>query len=118
MTHFGSSPLALHRRATPYSTELLRARLELARSAIQFQRALPTATMRYWASHALFSLAPAHLRDALSTALALPFDLARAQFGQAQQAGAIEMSMLSSHSFERAIHELERLALGPLARER
>jgi hypothetical protein len=48
--------------------------------------------------------------------LALPFDLARAQYGQFVQAGLIRRSMLAAHEFDRALGAAEQLALGPLAR--
>ncbi len=48
--------------------------------------------------------------------LALPFDVARAQYAHGVQAGLIECSILASRDFERALGALERLTLGPLAR--
>lgn len=48
--------------------------------------------------------------------LGLPFDLARAQYARAVQAGLIERSMLASRDFARALTAIERLTLGPWAR--
>lgn len=48
--------------------------------------------------------------------LGLPFDLARAQYARAVQAGFIERSMLASRDFARALAAIERLTLGPWAR--
>jgi hypothetical protein len=53
---------------------------------------------------------------ALSGALALPFDAARAQYGAAVRWGLLPRSMLASRDFEKTLGALERLALGPLAR--
>jgi len=44
------------------------------------------------------------------------FDLARAQYAVAVQAGLIERSLLASGAFERRLGLLERLTLGPWAR--
>jgi hypothetical protein len=45
-----------------------------------------------------------------------PFDLARAQYAAAVQAGLIERSLLGSGALERKLGLLERLTLGPWAR--
>jgi len=49
-------------------------------------------------------------------ALALPFDIARAQYARAVQVGLIERSLLQSARFGQTINALEGLALGPLSR--
>lgn len=49
-------------------------------------------------------------------AMALPFDVARAQYARAVQLGLIERSMLASRDFARTLGAIERLALGPWAR--
>jgi len=48
--------------------------------------------------------------------LALPFDLARANYARAVQLGLIEPSLLKSARFEQELGRLERLVLGPWAR--
>jgi hypothetical protein len=47
---------------------------------------------------------------------AVPFDALRAQYAEAVRCGMLERSMLASRDFERTVHALERLSLGPLAR--
>ncbi|MGI9134403.1 MAG: hypothetical protein ACR2I0_10755 [Rhodoferax sp.] len=47
---------------------------------------------------------------------ALPFDVARAQYARAVEAGLLQRSMLASRDFARTLGALERLALGPWAR--
>lgn len=62
---------------------------------------------------------PQHVHQATGLAmraLALPFDVARAQYAQAVQLGFIERSMLASRDFARALSSLEQLTLGPWAR--
>jgi hypothetical protein len=57
--------------------------------------------------------------DATSLAmdvLGLPFDMARAQYARAVQAGLIERSMLASRDFSRTVGAWEQLTLGPWAR--
>ncbi len=49
-------------------------------------------------------------------ALALPFDVARAQYAQAVQLGFLDRSMLASRDFSRALAALEQCTLGPWAR--
>lgn len=49
-------------------------------------------------------------------ALALPFDIARAQYARAVQVGLIERSLLQSARFGQTLNALEGLALGPLSR--
>lgn len=44
-----------------------------------------------------------------------PFDAMRAQYANAVRAGLIEKSMLASRDFQKAVAQLERIALGPLA---
>lgn len=51
-----------------------------------------------------------------SDALALPFDIARAQYARAVQVGLIERSLLNSARFGQALNALEGLVLGPLSR--
>ncbi|MFZ3083099.1 hypothetical protein [Rhodoferax ferrireducens] len=46
----------------------------------------------------------------------LPFDLARAQYAAGVRVGLIEQSLLGWAKFERQIHLLEKLTLGPWAR--
>ena len=48
--------------------------------------------------------------------LCLPFDLVRAQYACAVQAGFVERSMLAGSRFENDLGLLERLILGPWAR--
>lgn len=48
--------------------------------------------------------------------LRAPFDLLRVQHAQAVQAGLLKPSILESREFERGVHALESLCLGPLAR--
>ncbi len=49
--------------------------------------------------------------------LGLPFDLAREQYARAVRIGFIEQSMLANAKFEQSIATLERLTLGPWARQ-
>jgi hypothetical protein len=44
-----------------------------------------------------------------------PFDAMRAHYANAVRAGLIEKSMLASRDFQKAVAQLERIALGPLA---
>ena len=48
--------------------------------------------------------------------MALPFDVARAQYARAVQLGLVERSMLASRDFARTLGAIERLTLGPWAR--
>jgi len=52
-----------------------------------------------------------------SDTLALPFDIARAQYARAVQVGLIERSLLESARFGRTLNALEGLALGPMSRQ-
>ncbi|MFZ4480061.1 MAG: hypothetical protein ACOYNZ_09255 [Rhodoferax sp.] len=49
--------------------------------------------------------------------LGLPFDLAREQYAEAVRIGFIEQSMLGNARFERTLSTLEKLTLGPWARQ-
>lgn len=49
--------------------------------------------------------------------LVLPFDMARALYATAVRIGFIERSMLAWARFERTLDALEKLALGPWARQ-
>jgi hypothetical protein len=62
---------------------------------------------------------PSQQRDAdraLRNWLALPFDMARAQYANAVRGGLIRPSKLASRDFEQLVGSMERLTLGPLAR--
>jgi hypothetical protein len=50
--------------------------------------------------------------------LAMPFDALRFQYACGVMAGLVQRSLLASGRWERAIDALERLTLGPLARQR
>jgi hypothetical protein len=52
----------------------------------------------------------------LSSALALPFDMARERYARAVHAGLIQNSMLGARDHERLLSALERATLGPWAR--
>lgn len=52
-----------------------------------------------------------------SMVLGLPFDTARALYAMAVRVGLIENSLLNSARFGRYIHSLEKVTLGPLARQ-
>ncbi len=56
--------------------------------------------------------------DIVTSALGLPFDVARAQYARTVEAGLLQRSMLASRDVHRTISALERLALGPWARHR
>ena len=56
------------------------------------------------------------LGQTASLILALPFDLARANYAKAVQYGFIEQSLLKSARFEQELSAMERLTLGPWAR--
>ena len=60
---------------------------------------------------------PALSRQDFARALALPFDLMSAQYACAVQAGVFRRSMLASGRLERGLHLVERLFLGPWARQ-
>ena len=51
-----------------------------------------------------------------SDVMALPFDVARAQYARSVRAGLVERSMIASARFEHVISALERLMLGGMAR--
>jgi hypothetical protein len=53
-----------------------------------------------------------------SSALAMPFDIARTVHAAAVQSGFVRRSLLASRDFENALVLLERLTLGPLSRRR
>ena len=46
-----------------------------------------------------------------------PFDTLRAQYAAAVEVGVIKRSMLASNRFEKMLDGLEKLTLGPLARQ-
>jgi len=48
----------------------------------------------------------------------MPFDALRAQYAGAVLAGLAQPSLLASGRWERALDALEKLVLGPLARQR
>jgi len=50
--------------------------------------------------------------------LAMPFDAMRFQYAGAVRAGLARRSIIASCKLERALNTLERLVLGPLARQR
>ena len=50
--------------------------------------------------------------------LSLPFDILRAQYASVVMAGMAPRSLIASGHGERALDVLEKLALGPLARQR
>lgn len=49
--------------------------------------------------------------------LSLPFDVVRQQYANAVRVGLIEGSMLAGAKFERNLDSLEKLTLGPWARQ-
>jgi len=50
--------------------------------------------------------------------LAMPFDALRVQYASVVKAGLAQRSLLASSHLERALDALEKLVLGPLARQR
>jgi hypothetical protein len=52
-----------------------------------------------------------------SLALSQPFDMARAQYAFGVRAGLFQNSLLACARFERNISSLEKLTLGPWARQ-
>ena len=50
--------------------------------------------------------------------LAMPFDALRFQYADAFMAGLVRRSIVDSGKLERALDALEKLILGPLARQR
>ena len=50
--------------------------------------------------------------------LAMPFDAMRLQYASAVMAGLAQRSIIASGKLERALDALEKLILGPLARQR
>lgn len=57
-------------------------------------------------------------RSATELCLSAPFEALRAQYAGAVQAGLAPRSLLASAEFERALDKLEKLCMGPLARQR
>lgn len=57
-------------------------------------------------------------REAMQTCLCAAFDAMRAQYAGAVQAGLVPRSLLASAQLERSLDRLEKLCLGPLARQR
>jgi hypothetical protein len=57
------------------------------------------------------------IRKQTSLALGQPFDLARSFYALAVRLGVIERSLLGSARFGRDISSLEKMALGPWARQ-
>ena len=58
---------------------------------------------------------PLHVGQGL---LAMPFEALRFQYASAVTAGLVPRSILASGKLERALDVLEKLVLGPLARQR
>jgi hypothetical protein len=58
------------------------------------------------------------MAEIIPNVLGLPFDMARAQYARAVEAGLVQRSMLASRDVHRTISALEHLALGPWARSR
>ena len=54
---------------------------------------------------------------ATSEALALPFEVTKAQYTRAVQHGLIERSLLQSTHFFQFLNAFEKLSLGPFARQ-
>jgi hypothetical protein len=71
-------------------------------------------------SETLTGLLPSTLataaRQATSRMLALPFDIARAQYASAVRLGVVRRSMLDGRAFEQSLGAIERLTLGVFAR--
>ncbi|HMO49013.1 MAG TPA: hypothetical protein PKB14_23690 [Rubrivivax sp.] len=82
-------------------------KLDLAGLPLQRQQPLP---------HRCFQQALGGWWDSLRDLLALPFDIARHQHAAGVRAGALPRSMLESQRFEQQLGLMERLSLGPLAR--
>ena len=61
--------------------------------------------------------AQAYAPKAVQHLLWKPFDMARSGFSKASQLGLIENSLLTWHSFNVALNQMERAALGTLSRE-
>jgi hypothetical protein len=49
-------------------------------------------------------------------AFAMPFDMAREQYAKAVQVGLLRRSMLDWARFEKQVHLMEQITLGPFAR--
>ena len=70
-------------------------------------------------SPALKSTRPGATSGAAGQAfLAMPFDALRFQYASAVMAGLAQRSIIASGKLERALDALEKLILGPLARQR
>ena len=61
---------------------------------------------------------PASTHSGAQAFLAMPFDALRFQYAGAVMSGLVPRSMLASAKSERALDLLEKLILGPLARQR
>lgn len=61
---------------------------------------------------------PSNLISAGQRLLAMPFDAMRVQYASVVMAGLAPRSLLCAAKTERAIDALEKLTLGPLARQR
>lgn len=76
-------------------------------------------TTRSWPSALTLNTSTAHGPSAAGQAfLAMPFDAMRFHYASAVAAGLAQRSILASGQFERALDTLEKLILGPLARQR
>jgi hypothetical protein len=92
--------------------------LDLARSLMQRQAVAWRPAMVEAAIAPPMAVAPlvAGTWNWATASLTWPFDLARAQHAAGVQCGLLQRSLLASADFERRLGQLERLALGPLAR--
>ena len=54
----------------------------------------------------------------MAQAFRMPFDMVRSHYARAAEVGLLEKSMLRNRDFELAIGSLERVTLGPWARQR
>ncbi len=92
--------------------------LELARGMMQRQPVAWRPAMVESAVAPPMAVAPPAYatRNWAAASLSWPFDLARAQHAAGVQCGLLQRSLLASADFERRLGQLERLALGPLAR--
>ncbi len=74
--------------------------------------------LNHWAAQADLGKAVEMTSKATSQALGLPFDIARAQYAKAVQAGFFEKSLIASARFEQVLSATEAWVYGPWARSR
>ena len=105
-----SQECGLRRRAAPQQSTML-----------ALSTRLPTTPSALWAGIGYPLTWPGDRPTPISVGqglLAMPFDALRFQYASAVRAGMVQRSSLASGKLERTLDALEKLILGPLARQR